>query len=252
MPDYKLEQQFYLIDMKKLAPLFLAIACLFSFHGFSQRSERVLSHAKTGNAQLMSDNMSNNDLAVVSYHVEEKVNMAFGSYTTTYDVSSLSLVSTNDLGPNNTRTVTPKYGKAKTKTTAFAIPMAATVNTGNKEQPKAAAVDLASVMKSVKIDAVATENKMKYVNIDILNTYERILEKGYKSREMLLRVANSRYFAGDLTLAAKWYSQLFDEKTDDLDVVYYFRFSQSLKAIGQLDKAKKMMAVYDVKSVSEK
>jgi hypothetical protein len=46
---------------------------------------------------------------VKSYYVEEKVNMRFGGYTTTYKVSKLSMINKYDLGPNNTRVVTPIY-----------------------------------------------------------------------------------------------------------------------------------------------
>ena len=236
--------------MKNYAPILIAIASIFSLSSHAQRGERAMPHSKAGSAQLMSDNMSNNELAVVSYHVEEKVNMAFGSNTTTYDVSSLSLVSTTDLGPNNTRTVTPKYAKSKINVTGVAVPAAASTIAMTKEMPKASLAEAASLKAMPKVDAPAKENKMKYVNIDIIDTYERVLEKGYKSSDMLIRVANSRYFKGDLTIAAKWYDQVF-ETIDDLETVYYFRYAQSLKAIGKLDKAKKMMAIYDFKSTEE-
>ena len=103
--------------MKKSAPLFLALISVFSFHCLAQRS--VPANVKITNTQLSSEKMSQNDLAVVSYHVEERINMAFGSTVTTYDVSSLNLVSTHDLGQNNVRVVTPKYEKVRVKAVAL-------------------------------------------------------------------------------------------------------------------------------------
>ena len=64
---------------------------------------------------------------------------------------------------------------------------------------------------------------------------------------MLSRVGNGRFFDGDLVMAAKWYSQLFD-LTTNLEPEYYFRYAQSLKAIGQIEKAKQMMAVFEKKN----
>jgi hypothetical protein len=227
--------------MKRYAPLFIAIASVFSCNCFAQRSAQP-ANDKTDNAQLLADNTSNNGLAVVSYHVEERINMAFGSSVTTYDVSSLSLINTNDLGENNVRVVTPRYAKVRAK----ALPVAL-INA----QPKTAVAAITAPIKLLKIDELAKEEKKKYVSIDVLNTYERVLEKGYKSTEMLLRVANSRYFEGNLILSAKWYGELF-AMTTDLDPVYYYRYGQSLKAAGDLKKAAEMMKLFDTKSHSEK
>lgn len=83
----------------------------------------------------------------------------------------------------------------------------------------------------------------KAVNINILSTYERILEKGYKTKEMLIKVADGRYFDGDFVTSAKWYCELFEIATD-LQAVYYFRYAQSLKAIGDNEKATEMMKLY--------
>ena len=119
---------------------------------------------------------SGNDLAVVSYHVEERINMSFGSNITTYDVSSLSLVNTNDLGENNIRIVTPKYGKIK------AVPLK--LNSAPTKEGFANPAVIAT-SKLIKIDVYSLKKKKDYVNIDIIDTYERIMEKGYKSEDMI-------------------------------------------------------------------
>jgi len=90
--------------------------------------------------------------------------------------------------------------------------------------------------------------EVKDVNINIIDTYERTLDKGFKSIEMLKKVGDAKYFEGNLTESAKWYSQLFD-LTTDLENQYYFRFSRSLTAISQFKKAEEMMKIYDERSV---
>lgn len=219
--------------MKNYAPLLIAVASVFSFSCFAQRSNNV---SKMENTQLMADNLANNDLAVVAYHVEERINMAFGSSVTTYEVSNLSLVSTADLGQNNSRIITPKYAKTKVKAVAIT------------HEPAIVSTNAIPVVATpIKVEVPVEVKKVKSVNIDILSTYERVLDKGYKSVEMLQRVGNSRYFDGDLVMAAKWYTQLFD-LTKDLEPVYYYRYAKSLAAVSQTQKANEMMAMFENKN----
>lgn len=221
--------------MKKSALLFIAMASVFSLSCLAQNADRFPDGALMEHMQLMSSDMSgNNDLAVVSYRVEERINMAFGSSITTYEVSNISLVGTNNLGENNTRVVTPKYGRAKAK--------AVTVN---KELP-AIMIAAAPSVTLPKLAPVVVDTRPKFVNIDILSTYERVLEKGYRTVEMLKRVANARYFENDLPVAAKWYTELF-AMTNDLEPEYYFRYAQSLKSINQPEKANEMMKIFENK-----
>ena len=222
--------------MKTYAPLFLVLALAFSVSSHAQRRNRNLENSKMANAQLLADKLSSEDgLAVVSYHVEERINMAFGSSITTYDVSNINLVATNDLGQNNVRIVTPKYGKAKLLTVAISQPL----------QPRVAFVK--PTVQPMKIDIPAPrDTKEKYANIDKVSTYERILERGYKSEDMFRRVADRRFFAGDLAIAARWYNGLFS-MTTNLDPVYYYRYAESLKAIGELEKSKQMMKIFESK-----
>jgi tetratricopeptide (TPR) repeat protein len=106
---------------------------------------------------------------------------------------------------------------------------------------------VAAVIKPIKVDISVPKGHVKSVNIDILRTYERVLEKGYKTEEMVRRVANARFFDGDLDVAAKWYAQLY-EMNPDWEAVYYYRYAESLKAIKQNEKAQEMMALFELKS----
>ena len=87
----------------------------------------------------------------------------------------------------------------------------------------------------------------KYAYIDAIKTYERVAEKGYKSPEMLQKLGNSYYFNADLANAAKWYGELF-AITEDVDAEYFYRYSQSLKSIGEYDKANQMLEKFNQKS----
>ncbi|MGV3696480.1 hypothetical protein [Flavobacterium sp.] len=212
--------------MKNYALFFVAIACAFSLNSFAQSSPM----------DSMSDN---NDLAVVSYHVEERINMNFGSRITTYNVPTLSLVNKEELGENNIRIITPKYAKIRAKIMALQV-------TGNKEA-KLASVNITSEQVDKEIIATAPR-KRQFVDIDVVDTYQRVINKGYKSIPMITKVADRHFFDGDLELAAKWYGELFAAKSD-LEAVYYFRYAQALKAVNQPEKAAEMMKIFESKSL---
>lgn len=258
--------------MKNYILFLIASASAFSFSCLAQGSSHVTVNTKIENAQLISNSIeANNDLAVVSYHVEERINMNFGGTVTTYDVPNLNMVNTYNLGPNNTRVITPRYGKAKA---------APAVGAGNNEQAKITDNRAGLATIPVKIEAAPIEQKNEavadisanavavvektevlveeetivetdinkdYITVNIVDMGERVLESGgEKTIENLKLVANARFFEGNLTKAAKWYTDLF-KMTTDLDAVYYFRYGQSLKAVGQTSKSKEMMAIYESK-----
>lgn len=83
----------------------------------------------------------------------------------------------------------------------------------------------------------------QFAYVDAINTYERLFEKGYKSPEMLEKLANAYYFKADLTNAAKWYGELYS-LAPDLAPENYYRYAQSLKAVKQYETADKMMAKF--------
>lgn len=87
----------------------------------------------------------------------------------------------------------------------------------------------------------------KYAYIDAIKTYERIYEKGYKSPDMLQGLGNAYYFNGELEKSAKWYGELF-AMTEDLEPEYFYRYSQSLRAIKEYEKADAMMVKFNAKS----
>src|SRR4051812_46626594 len=123
--------------MKNYVNLFLAVAGVVSASCFAQGNDSMLA-ATIGNTQLMNEGLSNDDRVIVAYHVEERINMRFGGQITTYTVPNLNLIARKDLGPGNTRVITPIYGKAKAmaKPQAIVVALAAASLALNNNQPK--------------------------------------------------------------------------------------------------------------------
>ena len=221
--------------MKKIT--LFSIAIFLSLSGFAQKSNKAPINKKTEKTQPIPDKTSKEEIAVVAYRVDENINMKFGGGKTTYTVSSLDLVNTNELGPDNTRVVTPKYVKVIPKEEVPVI---------NKTSV-APVVTNTTVIKKVQVKEAIPKRKLDYTKIKIIENYERVLEKGYKTEEILKQVADYHFFEEDLVKADKWYSQLFEFCPDELDAVYFYRYAKSLESIGQIAKAKEMMALFQSK-----
>lgn len=221
--------------MKTYEALFIAIVFVFSFSCFGQSKDNALQNMIIENATVRSDNSSKENRVIVGYYVEETINMTFGKRVTKYEVSKLDMVYTNDLGPNNTRVVTPIYRKPKVRRVDLVL------------QSKTYIDSSAINIKSIKVEVVAPTEDPKYLTIDVVDTYAKVLDKGYKSVEMLTKVADRAYFDGDLATAAKYYEELFIMKTD-LDAMYYYRYAESLKGINQMGKANEAMLLFESKN----
>lgn len=214
--------------MKKYETLWSAFLLIISLNCFAQNVANASSSSEKGKTIILTDNLaSNKDYVIKSYYVEERINKLFGGRIITYEVSKLDMVDTYDLGPNNVRTVIPRYVKRKQKITAVA-------------ETKPQVGTLSASLQPIKVDIKAPAKETQYTSVDITGTYEKVLEKGYKSPEMLQKVADRLYFEGNLNTAAGYYEQLFI-LVKDPDVIYYYRYAQSLKAINQIDKAEILM-----------
>jgi outer membrane protein OmpA-like peptidoglycan-associated protein len=95
--------------------------------------------------------------------------------------------------------------------------------------------------------AAADKKYDSYAYVDAIKTYERVAEKGYKSEELFKKLGNAYYFNAQLEDAARWYAELF-AMTTDLEPEYYYRYSSSLRSIGENDKANEMMAKFNQSS----
>ncbi|MFV8360030.1 tetratricopeptide repeat protein [Flavobacterium sp. LS1P3] len=87
----------------------------------------------------------------------------------------------------------------------------------------------------------------KYAYIDVIKTYERIAEKGYKSVDLFKKLGDSYYSNADFNKAAKWYCELFDI-SNDLETEYYYKYAKCLLSIGQVDNANQILEKLKQKS----
>jgi hypothetical protein len=94
---------------------------------------------------------------------------------------------------------------------------------------------------------VTPKNKTKYVEINIIKTYERVAIKGYKSIDMFQKLGNSYYTNFEMEKAARWYCELFT-MTTDLEPKYYYQYEQSLRSIGQNDEANALVEKFNQKN----
>ena len=106
-----------------------------------------------------------------------------------------------------------------------------------------------SYAQKAKLDA-ADRKYASYAYIDAIKNYERVAKKGYKSVDMFQKLGNSYYFNSEFDKAAKWYGELF-AMNSDLEPEYYYRYSQSLKSIGENDKANELMEKFYQKAGNE-
>lgn len=94
----------------------------------------------------------------------------------------------------------------------------------------------------------------KYENnayVDAISIYERLAEKGYKDEKMFQKLGNAYYFNAQLPKAAKWYEELFAMNKEQ-EAEYNYRYAQSLKSIGEYDKANQMLEQFNAKSGNDK
>lgn len=97
-------------------------------------------------------------------------------------------------------------------------------------------------------------NNLAY--LDAIKIYENVAKKGYINTSLLQKLGDSYYFNGKLVEAHKWYNELFNNEyagknLESIPSEYYYRFSQTLKAIGEYDKADLAMEKFVKKEESD-
>lgn len=81
----------------------------------------------------------------------------------------------------------------------------------------------------------------RYAYVDVQKVLLKVAEKGYRSADLFQKLGNSYYYNADYANAVKWYGELVNDDVNGLDPEYYFRFSQSLKAVEQYELADEFM-----------
>lgn len=166
------------------------------------------------------------------YEVTETINMPFGKSIIVYTVSNKNLISTNDLGPNNTRVIVEKSKPKK-----------------EIDSPKINS----NTINNTSIDSNTNNEKKvtKTVNVSPFETYERMVEKGIKSIDIFKSLGDSYFYKNEYVKAIKYYEALF-KMTHDLEPEYYFRYSNALKNMGQIASSEELLEKYKLLIAKQK
>jgi len=96
-----------------------------------------------------------------------------------------------------------------------------------------------------KVQVAKADKKYdKFAYIDAIEIYERVANKGYESADVFQKLGNAYYFNAELDKAAQWYGKLID-LGQPVEPEYYFRYSQTLKSIGEYTKANEMLEKFN-------
>ncbi|RKS89637.1 WD40 repeat protein [Flavobacterium limicola] len=95
--------------------------------------------------------------------------------------------------------------------------------------------------------ASADKKYENYSYVDAISTYEHVASKGYKDEKMFQKLGNAYYFTADLVKAEKWFTELFTMNKDQ-EPEYYYRYSQTLKAVGNYAKSDTMLEEFNKRS----
>lgn len=98
--------------------------------------------------------------------------------------------------------------------------------------------------------ASADKQYEKYAYVDAIKTYERVAAKGYRSVDLFQKLGNAYYFNAELDKANKWYAELF-AMNQPVAAEYCYRYSQTLKSVGDYAKANEMLAVFNQKNADD-
>ncbi len=72
--------------------------------------------------------------------------------------------------------------------------------------------------------------------MDVVKIYEKAVIKGYGTPDIFLKLGDAYYFNAVYPMANKWYTKAIETATP-IDPEYYFRYAQSLKSVGEQQKA---------------
>lgn len=92
-----------------------------------------------------------------------------------------------------------------------------------------------SQVKDLKITK-ADKLYKEYAYSEFIKVYEGVADKGYKSIDLFKKLGDAYFFNSDYVKANKWYEELY-ELEGDKETVYYYRYAQTLKSVGENEKS---------------
>jgi outer membrane protein OmpA-like peptidoglycan-associated protein/tetratricopeptide (TPR) repeat protein len=100
------------------------------------------------------------------------------------------------------------------------------------------------VMAQDRLVNKADEKYRDYSFSPAIDIYKRVLDKGYTSADLLMKLGNSYYFNAEYKEAADIYERLLKEYQEGIGPEYYFRYAQTLRSLGEHDKSKEVMTQF--------
>lgn len=78
-----------------------------------------------------------------------------------------------------------------------------------------------------------------YAYSEAIKSFEKLAASGYKSLDMYQKLGNAYYLNAEPEKANKWFTMFFEknDKNDKIDAEYYYKYSQTLKSVGNYIKA---------------
>ncbi|MBC6999592.1 OmpA family protein [Cytophaga sp. FL35] len=98
-----------------------------------------------------------------------------------------------------------------------------------------------------KPDRLVTKANEKYEEYSFrpaIDIYEKVLQRGYASADLLKKLGNAYYFNADYSKAANTYEKLVNDYKEETSPEYYFRYAQTLKTLQQYDKSNEVMSQF--------
>lgn len=90
----------------------------------------------------------------------------------------------------------------------------------------------------------ADEKYRDYSFSPAIDIYKRVLDKGYTSADLLMKLGNSYYFNAEYKEASEIYKRLLNEYKEGIGPEYYFRYAQTLRSLGEYDLSQEAMAEF--------
>lgn len=168
--------------MHRLCAIACFVAILVSFKGYGK--------VEFQRSQMSQDSIHFEKKTI--YEITEVTQMNFGSSKIHYTVENKEKIPVNDLGPNNVRIVKERIVYRKRKH----INEAPQTNT------------LTDVSDAIKEEVTSLPSKT--ITIKRMETYERMVESGVQTAEILEELANEFYFRKDYHKAIKYFERLFE------------------------------------------
>lgn len=77
-----------------------------------------------------------------------------------------------------------------------------------------------------------------------IDVYQKVLERGFVSADLLKKLGNAYYFNSQYDKAHGMYSRLIEEFPEETEAEHYFRCAQTCKTLGDYDRAEQLMLLY--------